>query len=124
MDATAPSPHRIPKTPGRGGKENNNDACAQRRSQKKKQKQDGTSRSPTNAPVVNILLTEPRIRTGTCGGRSPIHQSSKSAKLFAMRQCPEKIRCDKCIDEKKQRILLSSADHAALSLYNPEVAGS
>ena len=56
MDATAPPP-RSPKTLGRGGKENNNDACAQRRLQKqtKEQKQGGTvgCRSLTNAFVVN-----------------------------------------------------------------------
>ena len=34
-----------------------------------------------------------------------------------MRQWPEKIRCGECIDKKKKRILSSSADHAALSLW-------
>ena len=116
-------PPRSPKTPGRGGKENNNDACAQRRLQKKEQKQDGTGgcRSLTNAPVVSILLNEPPsargaeathgaeanagIHTGTCGCGSPIYQYIESARRFAMRQWPEKIRCGECIVKKKKHIL-------------------
>ena len=56
-----PSAPWSPKTYGRDHKQNNNDACAQRRLQKKEQKKDGTGgcRSPTNAPVVKTLLSEP-----------------------------------------------------------------